>query len=181
MKIFLLFFLAINIYALDIKKSMLSLYQNQNYEEVCKVGFTNFENFSQDEEFVSLYAFGCLYADYIDRLTVPITMLKYSQEARANSAYFSIILMQKKLLYHAMMDGYDISTLNMPTTDYILSKVFDQYVKLGKHEVQSAYIFTDENDARITYKLYLLKDVKIAKMVIEKFYAGESVKRHVYW
>jgi len=119
MKIVLIFFLTLNLYA-GIKENMFSLYQNNKFENVCSLGFDNFNAHSKDEEFISLYAFACLKSDYIDRLAIPIAMLKYSEESRSNSAYLAVILMQKKLLYHALLDNYDISTLKLPTTDYTI-------------------------------------------------------------
>ncbi len=181
MKILLLIpFIIISLYA-DIKQKMLNQYQNKQYKEACNLGFNNFGEYSKDEEYISLYAFSCLNADYIDRLSVPIAKLKFSQESRSNAAYFSIILMQKKLLYHAMLDNYDISSLNMPTTNHVLSKVFDLYSKVKKDEHKDLYIFEDENDNQLKYKLYLLKDDKIDKMVIEEFYNSISIKKHIYW
>jgi hypothetical protein len=165
----------------DIRHEMLDMYSAGKYKEVCKKGFDNFIQNKKDEEFVSLYAFGCLKSDYIDRLTIPVALLKYSKEARANSAYFSVILMQKKLLYHALIDKYDLASLNLPTTDYVLSKVFDLYVELGKHESKPYYIFKDKQDKHLTYKLYLLKEARLNKMVIEEFYDTIPTKRHIYW
>ena len=126
MKIIIFILLAFNLHA-NIKRDMLNLYEDKKYKEACILGFNNFKYKEQDEDFVSLYAFSCLHSDYIDRLALPIAMLKLSSEARANSAYLSIILMQKKLLYHALVDNYDLSSLKLPSTDYVLSKVFDFY------------------------------------------------------
>jgi len=180
MKILLILFITINLYA-DIKRDMFGLYQNKKYEEACNLGFNNFKSYRQNEEYISLYAFACLNADYIDRLSIPIATLKYSEESRANSAYFSIIMMQKKLLYHALVDNYKLSSLKLPSTDYVLSKVFDLYVKLGKHKVRAFYLFEDEDDSKVTYKLYLVKDKKLSKIVIEEYYNSVALKRHIYW
>ncbi len=172
--------IAVSLFA-DAKQEMLGLFQNKEYKDACSIGFKNFAKYSADEEYISLYAFACLNIDYIDRLSVPITILKLSPESRANAAYFSIIFMQKKLLYHALLDDYDISSLNLPTTDYILSKIFDFYTKLEKKEPQEFYIFEDENDNQLKYKLYILKDDKIDKMVIEEHQNSISIKKHIYW
>jgi len=180
MKIFLIIFLSLSLYA-DTKQNMFNLYQNKKYEDVCNIGFNNFKNYRQDEEYISLYAFACLKSDYIDRLSIPTAMLKFSREARSNSAYFSVILMQKKLLYHALIDNYDISSLKLPTTDYVLSKVFDLYVKLNIKEQRTFYLFEDENDKKLTYKLYVVKDDRLSKIVIEEYYDSVTIKRHVYW
>jgi len=180
MKIIIALLISFSLYA-GIKQNMFNLYQNKKYEKVCSIGFDNFKRYRKDEEFVSLYAFACLNSDYIDRLAIPTAVLKFSEESRANSAYFSVILMQKKLLYHALLDDYDLSELDLPTTDYVLSKVFDLYTKLGKHEKRAFYLFEDENDKKLTYKLYIQKDEKLSKIVIEEFYDTITVKRHVYW
>ncbi len=180
MKIIIILFLSISIYA-NMKQDMFNLYQNKKYEDVCTMGFNQFARYKNDEEFVSLYAFACLNSDYIDRLSIPTAILKFSKESRANAAFFSVILMQKKLLYHALVDGYDLSSMNLPTTDYVLSKVFDLYSKLGIHEKRAFYLFEDETNKSLTYKLYLVKDEKLNKMVIEEFYDTIAVKRHVYW
>jgi len=180
MKLLILLFLTLNLHA-NIKQNMFGLYQNKKYEKVCQIGFDNFKKNKRDEEFVSLYAFACLKSDYIDRLAVPTAVLKFSEEARANSAYFSVILMQKKLLYHALVDNYDLSEFSLPTTDYVLSRVFDLYAKIGKHEPRSFYLFEDPNDKKLTYKLYLVREYKLNKIVIEEFYDTITIQRHVYW
>jgi hypothetical protein len=180
MKILLILFLSISVYA-NTKQKMFNLYQNNKYKEVCDIGFDHFRKNNKDEEYISLYAFACLKSDYIDRLSIPIAMLKFSKEARSNAAYFSVILMQKKLLYHALVDGSNLSKLDLPTTDYVLSKVFDFYSKIGLHEQRLFYLFEDETDPKLTYKLYLSKGPKIDKMIIEEFYDSVTIKRHIYW
>ena len=180
MKTILLLFLTLSLYA-DVKQNMFNLYQNKKYEDVCRIGFDNFNRNVKDEEYVSLYAFACLHSDNLDRLAVPIALLKFTKEARSNSAYFSVILMQKKLLYHALNDNYDISALELPTTDYVLSRVFDLYSKIDKHESRAFYLFEDPIDPKLTYKLYLVKDEKLSKMVIEEYYDTITIKRHIYW
>ena len=165
----------------NVKQEMLHLFQNKKYKESCNLGYEHFKHNSQDDEFLSLYAFSCLHSDSIDRLAIVAALLKYSKEARENSTYFSIIFMQKKLLYNALVDEYELYELKLPTTEYVLSKVFDHYVKLGKHEKKSIYIFQDEQDNKLTYKLYLLKENQLSKMVIEEIYDTIILKRHIYW
>jgi hypothetical protein len=180
MKILLLLFITLNLYA-DIKHDMFNLYKNEKYKEACKLGFKNFREYRQSEEYVTLYAFACLNSDYIDRLSIPIVALKYSKESRANSAYFSTILLQKKLLYRALVDNYNLSELNLPTTEHILSKIFDLYVRLGEHKPKDFYIFDDTEDKELKYKLYLKKNDKLSKIVVEVYYNSIMIKQHTYW
>jgi len=180
MRLILVLFITLNLYG-DMKQNMFNLYQNSKYEEVCTIGFDNFNRYKKDEEFISLYAFSCLNSDYIDRLAIPVAMLKFSKEARANSAYFSVILMQKKLLYHALVDNYDLSQLDLPTTDYVLSRVFELYTQIGVHAQRAFYLFEDPKNAKLKYKLYLVKEGNLSKMVIEEYYDTITIKRHVYW
>ena len=180
MKIVLLTLISIMLFA-DPKEDMFDLYQNEKHEEVCNLGHIWLDKNIRDEEFVSLYAFSCLKSDYIDRLSIPVAVLKFSEESRSNSAYFSIILMQKKLLYHALVDGYDLSKMHLPSTDYILSKVFDLYSALGTHDKRTVYFFNDKENPRVNYKLYLVRDDKLSKIVIEEFFDKISIQRHVYW
>lgn len=180
MKILIILILITNLYS-NTKDKMFTLYKNKNYEKACNIGFNNFKKNMNDEVFLSLYGFSCLKADNIDRIATPTAMLKFSEESRANSAYFSTILMQKKLLFHSLLDGYNISSLNLPTTEYILSKVFDLYSKIDKTYKNKSYFFIDSKNNKISYKLYLYKGRKIDKMVIEEFYNNISVKKHIYW
>jgi hypothetical protein len=180
MKLMILLLLFVSLQA-DIKQKMFQLYQDEEYARACTMGYDYFKKYKKDEAYVSLYAFSCLKSDYIDRLSQPITSLKYSKEARKNAAYFSIILMQKKLLYYSLIDGYELSQFKFPTTEYVLSKVFDLYTQLPKHQQKKFYILKDPNDSRLKYKLYTMKQHGINKMVIEEYYDTIKIKRHIYW
>ena len=179
--IILLGLLFLSILSADIKKDLYHLYQDKQYTEACSKGLKVFQKYRKDEEFVSLYAFSCLYADHIDRLAVPISTLKHSEEARSNSAYFSVILMQKKLLYHSLVDNYKLSDLKLPTTDHVLSIVFDLYAKTDQTRKRDYYTFKDINNEKISYKLYLQNDTHLKKMVIEEYYDTIMTHRHIYW
>ena len=174
----LLITLVISLHA-ESKDDVITLFQAQKYKEACLNGLSIIDKYSRDEDFMTLYAFACLNSDYIDRLNLPISKLKFSKEARSNAAYFSVILMQKKLLLHSMVDGYNISDLKLPSTDFILSKVFDLYLKapLG----QQRYHFNDPEQDKKSYKLYLKRDHSVNKIVIEEFYDKILTKRHFYW
>jgi hypothetical protein len=155
-------------------------YQNKNYLKACKIGEKLLNRYQNDEKFVSLYAFSCLKADKIDNLAKPIVLLTKSEEARSNAAYFSVILMQKKLLFHALLDTYDFKGLKLPTTDYVLSKVFDLYIDGRKDIKNHLYRFVDPEDKKHTYRLFITRDASKRKIVIEEYYDTILTIRHIY-
>jgi len=179
-KLLLLLFFSLLLHA-DVKVDTYKLYQDGKYEEACQMGQKILEQYKNDEEFVSLYAFSCLNADYLDSLSVPITLLKNSPEARANAAYFSVILMQTKLLMHALTDQYDLKPIKLPTTDYVLSTVFDLYAKDKGTKERRRYNYRDPVDAKKSYRLFVTKSGSSPKMIIEEYYDNIMTKRHIYW
>ncbi len=181
MKLFIIFTLLISLLTADDKARLYKLYNKGAYEEVCNQGFKLFRKNRYDEAFISLYAFSCLNSDYLDRLATPIVMLKYSKDARANAAYLAAILMKKKLLYHALLDGYDVSHVVLPASSYILSKVFDLFTKNRTKPTDGIYTLIDESDPKTSYQLYLDQSQKVAKIVIEEYYNSILKQRHIYW
>lgn len=165
----------------DAKIDTYKLYQDAKYEEACNRGETILQQFREDEEFISLYAFSCLNADQLDRLSVPIVSLKKTAESRANAAYFSVILMQKKLLMHSLSDQYDLKPIKLPTTEYVLSTVFDLYTNDKGSKNRRRYNYTDPKDVNKSYRLFITKSGSSPKMIIEEYYDKIMTKRHIYW
>ena len=179
-KVLLVLFISSSVFASD-KDKMLSLYKSEKYMDACNIGYKTFNKHKKDEKFVTLYGFSCLKADYINRLAMPIAVLRLTKESRFNSAYFSVILMQKKLLYYAMIDGYDISTLRLPTSEHVLSRIFNMYidaVKLGK---KPPFDFQDPKDEKLDYKLYVDDSGTIPKVILQELYNDKVIKTHKYW
>jgi len=157
------------------------LYQSKKYKQACQLGLRMFKKHKDDSRFLMLYGLSCLNADYVDRLAVPMTALRYTKTERANASYFATILLQKKLLYHSLIDGVDISNLKLPKTDYILSKVFDLYTKKEYKKVDDRYYFIPKKGGGLIYVLYLEGSGKVTKMVIEERLDDHIIKRHRYW
>jgi hypothetical protein len=156
------------------------LYQNGRYVQACNEGVKKLRAHRKDEKYVSLYAFACLQADKIDRLAVPIIMLKHSREARKNAAYFSAILLQKNLLLSALENDQSLASLTLPSSDYVLSKVFDLYS--GNHFVKtsSVYVLKDPENPRQTYRLSLQRSGKNSQLRIDEYYDTILTKQHLY-
>jgi hypothetical protein len=153
-------------------------YKEKRYLDACKKGVNIFNEYKEDEDYLTVYSFACLKSDMIDRLAVPVTGLRKTKEARANASYFSAILLQKKLLYHAVVDGVDISGLKLPTTDFVLSRVFDMYSNKQYLEKEGTYTL---NDDETTYKMFVIDDDKFKKLIIQQLKNGNVVSTHTYF
>jgi hypothetical protein len=175
---FLLFVLVLNIFA-NPRQRLFNLYQQGEYLQACNLGHKGFPYQQKDESYVSLYAFSCLKADNIDRLSAPVMILNQSKEARANAAYFSVIIMQKKLLMQALHDHKPIQNLKFPTSSFLLSKVFDLYLK----NPQTGKIlkeYEDPSDTRRSYKLYPTEINGQKSIAIDEYYDKILTFHHVY-
>lgn len=175
--LFTVLFLSV-LYA-DIQNQMLQLYQKGAYEEVCALGIQNFKLIQANEKQLSLYAFACLNADQIDRLNTPIKTLNQSPEARANASYFTLLILQKKLLIQALYDNYPLKSLKLPTSSHLLSKVFDLYCK-DPQSNNSIKEYTDRMNPRQTYKLYTIQIDGQKTFGIDEYYDRILTVHHVY-
>jgi len=160
--------------------ALYELYQNGDYQRACDEGMTKLSRHKQDEKYISLYAFSCLQADKIDRLALPIIMLKNSKEARKNAAYFSTILLQKNLLIDSLENKQELTALTLPSTDYVLSKVFELYVQKKFTYQNNMYILHDVKNVRQTYRLYLRTSQKPHTLIIDEYYDTILTKHHIY-
>jgi hypothetical protein len=175
---FLFLVLTLNLFA-DARQRLFNLYQQGNYLQACNLGLQGFTYNKNDESYVSLYAFSCLKADIIDRLSAPITTLTQTPEARANASYFAIIVMQKKLLMQAFYDQKPIKNLKFPTSSFLLSKVFDLYVQ-NPQPSQVIKEYQDLSDNRRTYKLYPTEVNGRKSIAIDEYYDKILTFHHVY-
>lgn len=180
-KLILFLFLSPLFLHADAKLETYKLYQDAKYEEACQAGDPLLEQYKNDEEFISLYAFSCLNSDQLDKLSVAITSLKKTPDSRANAAYFSVILMQKQLLMHALTDQYELKPIKLPTTEYVLSTVFDLYSKDTRVKDRRRYNYVDPADTNKSYRLFVTKSGSSPKMIIEEYYDKIMTKRHIYW
>ncbi len=162
-------------------QELIKFYKNKEYKKVCSHGITIFNKFKKDEALVSMYAFACLKSDYIDRLSVPAVILKNSKEARANAAYLAIIVAQKKLFFHALFDGMDITGLVFPEIDHILSKVFTLYTQNKYKKINDKLIFNDPEEKDIKYEVILKRDEKPVKIILLKLKKDKIIETHKYW
>lgn len=178
-KFFLLIASACLILHADIPSQMLMLYQKGAYYDACTIGKKNWNKITTSEKYVSLYAFSCLNADQIDRLNFPVTVLNETPEARANASYFSLLILEKKLIIQALYDNLPMKSLKLPNSSNLLSRIFDYYCKnpqLGNTIKE----YSDTMNPRQTYKLYSMQVDTHKTFAIDEYYDKILTKHHVY-
>jgi len=163
----------------SMSERMFDLYQKELYFQGCSLGFKEFQNNRHDEPFVSLYAFSCLKNDQIDSLALPLSVLNQSAEARTNAAYFSLLILQKKLLLQALYDNKPIVNLTLPSSSHLLSKIFDLYLKNPQNGVFIKE-YKDPITPRLIYKLYTTQSNHHKTIAIDEYYDKILTHHHVY-
>ncbi len=181
---FILFILMTTLFAFSSNLSNLyKMYEGQEYTKACDYASKYYykkENKS-NEKYVTLYGLSCLETDKINRIATPMIQLNSSATARANASYFSTILLQKQLLRQAIIDGKKIDDLHLPTTTFILSKIFNLFVNKEYILKDGIYRFKDKSNKEKTYKLYIDKSEKRSIYMIIDIYKDEKfIKRYRY-
>lgn len=157
-----------------------SWYETNELKRVCSAEVEKFFTKTNNEAVMSLYGMACLKLHKINNLAIPALKLRSSPQARENAAYFADLLLKKKLLYHALIDGIDISYVRLAKSDYILSMIFDRFVK-GEYElVGGEYIFS-ESGSDTFYALEVLEDALVLKIILKTYKNNELVSRIEYW
>jgi hypothetical protein len=180
-KILLLLFFIINLQLFannydDFNKHL----KAKNFALACKSGKKLvFGDHINDENQISKIALSCLNADYINILGSLQIKLRSSKKARANATILSSILLQKRLIYQAMFDDMDISSMFLPVIDHPLSHTFvalrDKSYKLLS--TSPKVIVFDVGMKR--YKVYIEKSKK-ARIVIEIKNEDDTIEEHKY-
>ncbi|BAF70119.1 hypothetical protein [Nitratiruptor sp. SB155-2] len=162
------------------KDKIIELYQKKEYEKLCHLGYRNFKSIRNDQNLISLYAFSCLYADYIDRLAIPIIALSKTKEARQNRTYFSLILTQKNMLYSSIIDHIPIEGIQLPMTDHVISRVSHLYFQNLYTKKDGHYFLHDPNDPKITYEVYQEKSRYNRPFLIIEEHIGSTIIKHKF-
>lgn len=154
-------------------------YTQGEYEKVCSYEVTAmYETYTDNEEFVNMYGHACVETDMISRTVNPINKLIRSPQTRANAVYFTTILYQKKLLYHAFVDNVDISYMRLPRTEHILSIIFDHYVTGDFTKDGDTYIFKQDD---FTHRLHVEQSGGIYKLIVQSYKDDKLIKTRAYW
>ncbi len=175
--VLLLFFLSLS--HAGTNQKLFDLYQKGSYSEACEYGYRYFSENKYNEPYISLLGFACLRADSIDRLTPILPLLYETPDARANGAYFSLLLMQKKLLMQALYDNKPITDLKLPTSSHLLSRIFNLYLKDAKNSAPVKE-YQDSADPRLSYRLYTTQSNGRKSIAVDEYYDKILTTHHVY-
>jgi hypothetical protein len=148
-------------------------YEKQEYDKGCDYGKRHLNRNIKNEKYLTLYGLTCLETDNIDRITTPMRELRETKESRENASYFATILLQKQLLKQALLDKKNLQQLNLPKTNFILSKIFNMFVDKRYKLKESVYTLEDRDKK---YKLYIEKKY----LIIDIYQNNKFTKRYRY-
>ncbi|SFV67917.1 hypothetical protein MNB_SV-14-1198 [hydrothermal vent metagenome] len=156
------------------------LYEKQEYDKACNYAHKYYykKQNRNSENYSTFYALSCLETNNLSRVAIPMASLTKSKDARANASYFATILLQKQLLLQALIDKKPLANLQLPNTNFIISKIFTLFLEKKYLLEDDIYKFTDKN---LTYQLYIKKDKRSRQYMIIDIYKDEKfTKRYQY-
>jgi len=157
------------------------LYEKQEYVKACDYGLKYYSQNKSNEKYLTLYGLSCLETNNISRVAIPMTLLNKTEDARANASYFSTIILQKQLLLQALVDNKSIFDLNLPKTNFVLSKVFSLFMEKKYTLKNDIYTLLESSNSDLYYKLYIKKNKKNRIYMIIDIYKNDKFsKRYQY-
>jgi DNA relaxase NicK len=158
----ILFILPILLFSFDLQKEFIK----GNYDKVCKVGVKEVINgkIDHNEDLMSIAGVGCAKSNQILYLPLFIKRLKKTKIGRINAIYFSVLILQKKLLYSYFMDGTDVSFYKLPITDHPLSIVLYN-ISVNNFKKDGNKLIIEYKDK--TYEVYK-KDTRVFVDIFDK-------------
>jgi hypothetical protein len=160
--------------------TLITLFEKQQFKVVCQEGMAKFHKGNLDEDFLGMVGVACAKIDYINPLGVLQKSLKSTKNGRINAVYFSTLVLQKKLIYHFMLDDEDLTYMRLPETDHVLSAIFTN-LSIGKYEVTKKEPKTVEfSNGDLSYKLTLSKEDQPNKVLVDVFKNGKKIAHHWY-
>ncbi len=160
-------------------QQLVSDFKLKKYYTVCQDGLNEYRTGHQDEKLLALTGTACSYVDNINPLGSLQAKMISTPESRETSSYFTSLLLQKKLIYHFMLDDISLSNLQLPTSPHILSFVFEHLgSKKFKYISQNPKVIKiEEADKSV---LVSLSNDQLKKVIIEEYSGSILVKRHIY-
>lgn len=158
---------------------VIELYADGDFRSACLEGARILRDSKDDETFVNAYGIACLKSDFIDLAAPAVMYLRSTSGARQNASYILTVVLQKKLLYHALADNVDLQGAFLPKTPHVLSKVYNAFAS-GDYTQKGATLYEMRIDGkRIT--LDSLHDGGHFKIRIRQYEGNRVAKEHLYW
>jgi hypothetical protein len=171
--------LTLAVFAAQPTDNVIKLYQQQRYEAACLEGARIVRDYKNSETFVNTYALACLKSDYIDFAAIGGVYLRGSQGSRQNASYILTVVLQKKLLTQALADNIDLSSIRLPETPHILSKVFSAYAS-GNY-VKDGTVMVINLGGNQSATLDSLTEGGHFKVRIRQYENDRMTGEHLYW
>ncbi|NPA81430.1 MAG: hypothetical protein GXO31_02355 [Epsilonproteobacteria bacterium] len=175
----MIFFLSLNSFAGNLEKIIKS-YKNEQYWKSCDLCEKSLSLYEKNSDFLNFCSLSCLKSGELEKMGKFASLLGKKASDRKNSVYFLTILYQKKLLLNSILDKADISFVKLPKTNYILSDIFIKYVKKDFTKRKNVYLFKDDEDPKITYKLSVQKMDGENKLFLKTFKGKILIKTRIY-
>lgn len=158
---------------------IVSLYDTGDFRSACLEGSKILRENRDDEVFLNAYSMACLKSDFIDLAGLSVMYLRSNKTSRANASYILTVVLQKKLLYHALADNIDLDEAFLPDTPHILSKVYNAYAAKNYTTLPNGSYQMQINGKRVALDSYV--DGGHFKIRIRQ-YAGATLEdEHIYW
>jgi hypothetical protein len=154
-------------------------FKQKKYYSVCQDGLNEYRAGHQDERLLALTGTACSYVDNINPLGSLQAKMISTAEARETSSYFTSLILQKRLIYHFMLDDISLAHLQLPKSPHILSFVFE-HLGNGKFKYisKSPKVIKIE-DANRSILLSVSQD-ELKKVVVDEYNGATLIKRHMY-
>lgn len=159
--------------------TLYNYYTHQEYDKGCDYAMKYYNKNRDNEKFVTLYGLSCLETNNIHRIATPMIVLKDTKASRENASYFGTILLQKQLLKQAILDNKPLGDLRLPKTNFVLSKIFNLFVKKRYILKDGVYRLIDSENKNIKYQVYMEKDNR-NYMIIDIYQNDKFIKRYRY-
>ncbi|NEW61177.1 hypothetical protein GSY74_07770 [Sulfurovum sp. bin170] len=153
--------------------TLYKFYEKQEYDRGCDYAMKHFNKNRKNEKYLTLYGLTCLETDNIHRIATPMIILKETKESRENASYFATILLQKQLLKQALLDEKALGDLNLPKTNFLLSKIFSMFVN-KKYALKDGVYKLEDGDKK--YQLY----IENKYLIIDIYQNDKFTKRYRY-
>lgn len=156
---------------------IVSLYKENDFSQVCKLGMREYYSGNQEPHFAAMVGMACAKSDAINPLGSLQRSLVETPALRSSATYFSTLVLAKRLLYQYFIDGIDLGGFTLPRYEHVLSVVFD-HVARGDFKRMGPRMIRIEAGERSL--LVSVSDDKPEKILVDEYLGAKLLYRHWY-